>query len=212
MVIKSLADTNARKIEQAILKPAGYYFLVSLTVVTASQFMQQSEQPNAYYFFPIVGGLVLYAYLMGKMEQRKFMVQLNSQLMNQRKPEDMKYEPIYIAVALALYTVAFYIPQLANNNFMLSLFASIQDIYNTPVIGWIFGLIGVFFLLNMIFRAVGATSTLLNKLMGRETSQSGFKSGGSFTYTNQTDSDGFTDYEEVDEEEETPENDGKSLE
>lgn len=197
MVIKSLADKHARTIEQVILKPAGYYFLVALTVVTAMNFMTASEQPESNYFFQIVGGLVLYSYLMGKMEQRKFMVQINNRLMNQRKPEDLKYEPIYVALALVLYTVAFYLPQIAINPFMNSLSLYIEDIYQTPVIGWIFGLIGVFFLLSMIFRAVAATGKLFDRLLGRKPPSSGPNGGyGGYGYGKPQD-DGFTDYEDV---------------
>lgn len=164
-------DSAQNNILGYLIKSVQYYFLASLTAIKAIDFVQEenidaSQGP----VYVVIGGIVLYLYLAGKAERNRAMVQFRSNLGN-FSTTSLKYEPHLIGITLIFYAIAFnYLPLIQNpiNYWFLE---SIDDFYNTIIIGWIIGFIGFFFLLSMIFKGINTTGflvqTVINFLTGK---------------------------------------------
>jgi hypothetical protein len=147
------------------IKAAQFYFLAALTAIKALEAIKENVGTNQGPLYIIIGGIVLYLYLAGKIERSKMMSQLRSNLGNTNSSNISKYEPHLIGLTLILYAISFnYLPLIENpiNQWFLE---SINDFYNTVIIGWIIGLIGFFFLISMIFKGINATGFLFQTIV-----------------------------------------------
>ncbi len=150
----------------------------------------------------VVAGLVLLTYFMGKLQNSQNRILL-TQFVNRGVPNvqaplfNMRGEIAVIFIALLIFGGFWFFPQYAANPLSVWFREAIIDIENTAVIGFIFKVIGFFFLLTLIFRMVGAFGFLLS---GGKTNR-GPGPGGGFRKrrsNNQDKESGFSDYEEVD--------------
>lgn len=147
------------------IKAAQFYFLASLTAIKALDFINENIESNQGPLYIIIGGIVLYLYLAGKIERSKMMSQLRSNLGNSNSSNVSKYEPHLIGLTLILYAISFnYLPLIQNpiNQWFLE---SINDFYDTIIIGWIIGIIGFFFLISMVFKGINATGFLIQTIV-----------------------------------------------
>ena len=147
------------------IKAAQFYFLASLTAIKALEAIQGNINTNQGPLYMIIGGIVLYLYLAGKIERSKMMSQLRSNLGNSNSSNVSKYEPHLIGLTLILYAISFnYLPLIQNpiNQWFLE---SINDFYDTVIIGWIIGIIGFFFLISMIFKGINTTGFLFQTIV-----------------------------------------------
>jgi hypothetical protein len=147
------------------IKAAQFYFLAALTAIKALEFINENIESNQGPLYIIIGGIVLYLYLAGKIERSKMMSQLRSNLGNSNSSNVSKYEPHLIGLTLILYAISFnYLPLIQNpiNQWFLE---SINDFYHTIIIGWIIGIIGFFFLISMIFKGINATGFLFQTIV-----------------------------------------------
>lgn len=165
-ILGSKQENTQNTVLNYIIKAAQYYFLASLTAIKALDYIieeniDQSQGP----LFVVIGGIVLYLYLAGKLERNKMMFQLQSNLTNAKSGSSLKYEPHLVGLTLILYAVSFsYLPLIQHpiNEWFL---ASIDDFYNTIIIGWIIGFIGFFFLISMVFKGINATGFLIQTIL-----------------------------------------------
>lgn len=178
-----------------LLKAGSMYFLAALTATLTI--------PTQKVSYAIIGGLVLYSYLSGKLERQRITFQINNRFQQFGKTDNLKIEGMLLLLTMIFYGFAIAYPQLAVNKATHWFYTSINSIYDTPVIGWIIAVIGVFFLISMIFRSIVTTNKLLNMLAGNAP-----VSGNNADKSRDADDDGFTDYEIVeDDEEEADSND-----
>ncbi len=144
----------------------------------------------------LFAGIILLTYFMGKLQQNQ-----NRQLffkvagrgipsMERANNFNMRLEVIVIVLSLAIFGMFWFYPSLSQNPVSLWFFDSIVNIEDTPVFGFIFKVIGFFFLLSLIFKMINAFNYLLGG--GRRNNGPTNSGGGS-----QID-DQFDDYEEVD--------------
>jgi hypothetical protein len=175
MLILNMLTMGQRKgvFEDILLRAGQYYFIVALTALVAI------DPPKATSIEPrtltITGLIVLFLYLLGKMERSRIQMAIKGNMfgnMNvlQRQP-NRKIELVFLIAGLAFYTVCTFEPMAATNDATLWFQQSIWDIYETPVIGWIIGLIGVFFLLGMFLRAIMVIQLFINRLNGNTPSR-----------------------------------------
>jgi len=165
-VLGNKENNTQNAILNYIIKAAQFYFLASLTAIKALDFItKENIDPKQAPLYIVIGGIVLYLYLAGKLERNKMMFQLRSNLGNANSRNASKYEPHLVGLTLILYAISFnYLPLIQNsiNQWFLE---SINDFYNTIIIGWIIGIIGFFFLISMVFKGINATGFLVQTII-----------------------------------------------
>ena len=141
----------------------------------------------------IFAGIILLTYFIGKLQKIRVAKMLfNFAAAGMPKQENnfnLKSEIAIIAIALTAFILFWFYPSFASNPISIWFHESIINIEDTPIFGFIFKVIGFFFLLNLIFKMVGAITFVLN----------GGKFGGRTNSNNQNDQNDnhFDDYTEI---------------
>jgi hypothetical protein len=160
--------------ESYLLKSIQYYFIASLTLLKATEFVEdKSITGEKEIYFYIVGAVILYLYLLGKFERGKqwvfiragFSMMRNGQL-NAPKSSFLKYEPHLIGLIVLFYLVALQYPVLVTHSLNFWFLESINDFYDTIIIKWILGIIGFVFMLGMIIKGITTTGELVQTIVG----------------------------------------------
>lgn len=144
----------------------------------------------------IFAGLILLTYFLGKLQQNQnrqmlFKVAARGMQMPSFNNFNMRYEIGAIVIALGIFGMFSFYPELSQNPMSLWFYESIVNIEDTPVFGFIFKIIGFFFLLNLIFKMFNAFNYILNG--GKKGGNNGSDQSGGNSRLN----DQFDDYEEV---------------
>lgn len=177
-------------LEAYIIKLVRYFFLVDVVML----FCLDQAQGNIDYNKTIIAGLILLIYFIGKIQnaqlrQSLFTVQGNMgmrNIMNQMKPVfDIRYESVVIIVSVLVFTGFIFYPQYAVNPISTWFYETIVDIEDTPIFGFIFKVIGFFFVISIIMKVVQGFTALLSG--GRSSGRS----------DDDDDDSGFDDYTEV---------------
>lgn len=161
--------------EGYVLKSIQYYFVASLTLLKASEYIAlkpELSQNSAILY--LLGGLVLYLYLYGKYERTKqfagfkatFSMLRNGKVSSLSTADKTKYEPHIIGVTILFYLIALQFPVLINHKLNLWFLVNINDFYNTFLIKWILGIIGFFFMISMVIKGLSATGELIQVVIG----------------------------------------------
>ena len=155
-----------------IIKVAQYYFLASLTAIEAFEWVSKEQISNqSGPMFIIVGGVILYLYLAGKVERSQVMFEFRSNLGGISMKSPLKYEHHLVGITLVFYALSFKYLFLIDNPLNRWFLENINDFYSTIIIGWIIGFIGFFFLLSMIIKGIGfigfTIQVIINLLQGK---------------------------------------------
>jgi hypothetical protein len=152
--------------EVYIIKLVRYFFLVDVVILFCLDQSQGEIDLNN----TIIAGLVLLMYFIGKIQnaqlrQSIFSVQGNAgmqSMMNQMKPIfDVRYESVVILVSVLFFVGFIFYPNYAVNPISNWFYEAILDIEDTPVFGFIFKVIGFFFMVSIIMKVVQGFTTLL---------------------------------------------------
>ncbi|MFA9210240.1 MAG: hypothetical protein ACEQR5_00315 [Moraxellaceae bacterium] len=166
------------------IKTLQYLLLAEVTILFCT------SDNGDYLAEAVTTGLILLMYFIGKMQNQRLkfmMVQFQGQGLNVPNKPNMKAELGVIILAMALFTFLVVNPVFADNQISNWFFTSIKDIETTPVFGFIFGIVGFFFSLSIIFRMVNSISMILSgKAFEKQASEE----------TNEQ-SDKFDDFEEI---------------
>lgn len=173
--------------ENYFFKSVKYLFLVNVTFLFSMD-MNKSEltplnvMPTA---------IILIAYFVGKFQQKQQQAILFGQFMPEKQQNDfhLQSEIVLIVCSGLFFGGLLFFPDFANNGIANWFHDSILDIENTAIIGFIFKVIGFFFLLSMLIKMLNAINYILSgkPLMDIRTS---FRSG-------KSDDDKFDDFEEI---------------
>ncbi len=193
---------SKNEIETYSLKLINYFFLVSVTARFAvdSRFgLKGAEEFTA----NVLGGMILLMYLFGKIQQKEqrlqMMVAFRGFAKQMKSVFNRKIEIALILVAIGFYLLFVFIPETAFNPITNWFVESIINIADTPVFGFIFKVVGFFFLLRVLFRFIGGILQVLG-LKSPITMQTSPFSGIDDKNENsdkKKDDDDFDDYEEV---------------
>ena len=142
-----------------LIKGIKYAFLVNVTFLFSVDL--NKHQVNFYNLIP--SALVLSTYFVGMLQQKQrrqvFMGQLGK---SAAEGITIKAEIILITLSGILFLGLVCYPQFAENTVALWFQRSILDIESTVIIGFIFKIIGFFFLLGMIFKMLNALNYLIS--------------------------------------------------
>lgn len=172
-------------IERYIFKIANMYLLVSLSAMQTQEYLMRPDSPKV--FITVLGLLVLYSYLTGRLERKRFVMQINNMKID-REELNMKFESFIIIASLVYFSFCITNPVIMENPVNNWFYLTVKDIYATPVIGWIIGFIGIFFLLFMLIKSFMVTTGFVANFMDRI-------SGNKRNDDDGNNNDGFTDYE-----------------
>lgn len=210
-LIRSFQDPQQQRKESVtyVFRILKYFMLVSVTAnyITIYQTGAPGLQVDTLHM--VVGALVLGLYLLGKLQNRAAMNQFaqNPMFAKFMPVVDPKMERFLLIGSMVYFVFCLLFPNMVDNPLFNWFTESITSIYETPVIGWVFSIIAFFFLITIIMRA----ANVLGRLLNGQSITDGPTGGGSFTYhqsgtqfeeyESREDEDGFTDYEDVTEEE-----------
>lgn len=177
--------------EKYILRLTQAYFMASMTALATLQYSENSEvQGNV---LLVTGIVVLFLYLISKIEQRKKMIQFSLQLNKDNitfSKQNLKYDVVIAAFTVLFYAFSVFHTPLVDNAPNQWFFDSIQGLYKAPIIGWIIGLVGVFFIFGIFIKGFASFQIIFDQI-------------GAFFRGENSDSgnndDEYTDYEFVEE-------------
>ncbi len=174
--------------EVYLVKALKYFFLVDVTFLFC---VEQLGDKRVVVDQGIIAGIILLMYFLGKLQQqqnrlRVFQMGFNGMPMI-KQYFNLRAEMGVISVALGVFVLFWFYPNLAYNPLSQWFHESIINIEDTPVFGFIFKVIGFFFMLSIIFRVVNAFILIL--------SGAAFKNSGS--KEDDPSNDHFDDYEEI---------------
>jgi hypothetical protein len=139
------------KLDRAMLlvKAFGAYLLISLTALATLLFLQDVSGGWKLFVFPFVGAFVLFmGFSSNAYEQRKQAHMSSDYLLISQIERDAWFDLVLMFGSLVLYILILFIPAIAVNPMNDWLFRTIQWAYKLPVIGWLIGIGGVFFMLK----------------------------------------------------------------
>ena len=172
------------------IKAIKYVFLADVTFL----FCMDNDNSNMFVMNQVIfSGIILLTYFIGKLQKsqnRSMFFKIAGANLPQRQTSfNLRAESIVIVIALGVFVAFWFFPQYASNSISKWFHDSIINIEDTPVFGFIFKVIGFFFLLSLIFKMVNTFTFLL----------SGGKIGNQPPNNNGSDSDNnkFDDFEEI---------------
>jgi hypothetical protein len=181
--------------EVYLLRGVKYVFLADVTFL----FCIDGDVSNLNYLNQLIlAGFVLLAYFLGKLQNnqsrtRLFQVFMNSrmQMPKQLTLFNLRAEILVISIAIAVFAAFNFAPSYAANPISVWFYESIIDIEDTVFFGFIFKVIGFFFLLSLISKMINGITFLLS---GARPPQNPFERSGK---KDDDDHDDFDPWEEV---------------
>jgi hypothetical protein len=169
-----------------------------------------SSQNGIDWFNMIISGLILLLYFIGQMQkdqqQAAMMDRFSGMLSVVSKTRfNRKAEIIVVTIAFLVYTFFFFFPEFAKNPIAQWFYQQVTGLEKTPIIGFIFKLIGFFFLLGILLKITNGIMFLISGKPIMNVSGS-FKTGNS----RKENDDDFDDFEEL--KNELPEDQSKGME
>lgn len=152
--------------EVYLLRGIKYVFLADVTFL----FCIDGDASNMNYLNQLIlAGIILLTYFVGKLQNnqnrtRMFQVFNNAraQMPKQLTLFNVRAEIAVIVLSLGVFAALNFAPQFAENPISVWFFESIVDIENTVFFGFIFKIVGFFFLLSMISKMMSGVTFLLS--------------------------------------------------
>jgi hypothetical protein len=189
-------------IEVYSLKLVNYFFLVSVTARFSADDrfgLRGSDDLTGM----VIGGMVLLMFLLGKVQKKEQQIEMLKTFQHV-SPLNARMKPVFnrnleilmLFVALGFYGLFTFLPETAYNPVTNWFVDSIVNIVDTPVFGFIFKVIGFFFLLGVLFRFIGGILSLLGLRPPSIQSNSYFHTNREGKDKDKKEDD-FDDYEEI---------------
>lgn len=175
-----------------LVKTVKYLFLVNVTFLFC---LQQMDEPvfQINYVHLAPSFIILMVYFLGKLQQKEQRVLLMNNFSQGMKevPFNRQWEiGLIVLSALAFVGLVFY-PRFAENGVSKWFQQSIMDIEHTVIIGFIFKVVGLFFLIGLFFKMLNALNYIISgKPMVNVRAD--------FRSKSNKDEDSFDDFEEID--------------
>ena len=154
------AGRKRTTVEIYLLKGIKYAFLVNVTFLFSVDL--NKHHINFYNLMP--SALILITYFIGMLQQKTRQQVFMGQFAKSQTAVgiNIKSEIFLITLCSFLFFGLLWYPQFAENAVALWFQKSILDIESTVIIGFIFKIIGFFFLLGMIFKMLNAVNYLIS--------------------------------------------------
>lgn len=153
--------------ETYLIKFVKYFFFVDVTLL----FCLDNAQSDIDFSRVIIAGLVLVIYFVGKIQSNQmrksmFSIQGNmsgmQEMLKRMQPVfDIRYEIVVIVLSMGIFVTLIFLPQLAVNPISNWFLETILDIEDTPIFGFIFKVIGFFFMISIFMKVAQGFMTML---------------------------------------------------
>ena len=183
--------TQSNSWQTFVIKSVKTYFLISILAIYTIHFMRDPRYSAP--FIATVGLLTLYSYLVGRLQRKQMILQINNRMGNfgnAGQNADMRLEMILVALGLIYFTICLFDHSLPFNKINNWFYRAVNDIYETPVIGWIIGFFGILFLISVLVKAFLATALFIQRITAGNKPNDRDK--------NNNNNDDYTDYEIID--------------
>ena len=148
--------------EVYLIKGIKYIFLVDVTFL----FCLDIDKQNISLYNLIMAGLILLTYFIGKLQNKQnrlaMFQMMGNGMVKTDKTFNVKAEIGVISIALIVFALFIPYPEIANNPISIWFHESILKIEDTPIFGFIFKVIGFFFLVGMISKMLNAFTFLIS--------------------------------------------------
>lgn len=161
LILKMLVGGRARTIvEVYLIKSIKYLFLVNVTFLFCLDINQQDVTLKNL----LPSAIILLMYFIGKFQQKQKQMRLMGSFGNDYLNEgfNIRAEMVLITASILLFISFLYFPQYASNGVANWFRESIIDLETTVLIGFIFKVIGFFFLLGMMIKMVNGIIYILS--------------------------------------------------
>lgn len=149
--------------EVYVIRALKYFFLADVTFLFC---IEGAETNELVVNQVIMAGIILLTYFVGKFQNNQNKNQLfrmmGPGMPNMSSNFNARAELFVIGFAIAIFSAFWFFPQYASNPLSLWFHESIINIEDTPVFGFIFKVIGFFFLLNLFNKMASGFSFLLS--------------------------------------------------
>ena len=186
LLMKFIVNNRKQKTSEIYFSKAiKYIFLANVTFLFGLENNQINWQNLA------LSGLILLLYFIEKLQKNEKQAVLINQFSGlgnwgKNKVFNRKAEIIVISISIAFYSTLIFLPELADNPISTWFYNEIINIENLPLIGFIFKVVGFFFLLGILIKITNSFMYLL--------SGSSYKKNDS---DNQDHDNSFDEYEEI---------------
>lgn len=165
----SLLRGGRRKMlpETYLIKFVKYFFLADVTLLFCLDSAQGGIDMNRV----TIAGLVLLIYFVGKIQSNQMrksmfsvkgnMPGMQDMLQRMRPVFDVRYEIVVILLSIGVFTTLIFFPQWAVNPISNWFLDTILDIEDTPIFGFIFKVIGFFFMISIFMKVAQGFVTML---------------------------------------------------
>lgn len=146
--------------EQYILKGIKYILLVNITFVYCLEFAPNEPTYVLNWQKLLPGGLILMLYLLGKFQKQQEQLQFLGafQMPVQQRPYAQNLEILLLVLAALTFTGLYFFPHLSQNMISHWFESNIRGLEKAFFLGFIFQVLGFFFVLNVFFRLLKAFS------------------------------------------------------
>jgi hypothetical protein len=155
LILKMLVGGRTRTLSEVyLIKSVKYLFLVNVTFLFCLDINQQIVSLNNL----LPTAIILLIYFIGKFQQKPRQDQIFGSLGKNLSQEgfNIKAEIILITISISVFIALLYFPQYASNSIANWFRESIIDLETTVLIGFIFKIIGFFFLISMLVKMLNA--------------------------------------------------------
>ena len=155
LILKMLVGGRTRTLSEVyLIKSVKYLFLVNVTFLFCLDINQQIVSLKNL----LPTAIILLMYFIGKFQQNQRQAKIFGSLGRNIMQEsfNVKAETILIAISLSVCVGLVYFPQYASNAIANWFRESIIDLETTVLIGFIFKMIGFFFLVSMLIKMMNA--------------------------------------------------------
>ena len=198
------------------------YTLLSSVVANYILNYQESGVPGSVTVANMILGVVVMAlYFMGKMQNTSMISQFSQhKLVSLLMPKlDPKIDGYIFSGAIVYFIFCLQFPMMVDNGVVNWFTLSINNVYESAFLGWIFSAIAFFFLVNILIRAANVIGSLVTGQPINKPKSGGIKFGGGQMGSNpfeqfreqQQSDDGFVDYEDVTDAEDVTDGDDRKL-
>ena len=179
-----------------LIKAIKYFFLADVTFL----FCVDGENTNTVMINQIIfAGIILLTYFIGKLQKNQNKSMLfkfgGTGLPQSKATFNLRAETIVIAMSLVIFAAFWFFPEYARNPISTWFSESITNIEDTPIFGFIFKVIGFFFLLSLIFKMIRAFTFIMN---GGSFGPKNNGNGNGIDHDGNNNENHFDDFEEVD--------------
>ena len=162
LLMKFIINNRKQKTSEIYFSKAiKYIFLANVTFLFGLENNQIIWQNLA------LSGLILLLYFIEKLQKNEKQAVLMNQFsgftnLGKNTVFNRKAEIIVISISIAFYSTLIFLPELADNPISTWFYKEIINIENLPLIGFIFKVIGFFFLLGILIKITNSFMYLLS--------------------------------------------------